>query len=235
MLRIKAPDVHWAQWVWNKAIPKRVSVAMWKALSGSLSVDSSIRKVGIAIASKCNCCLVGHDKNTDHVLSTGDFADEVWKKLSHYLGLQWRSKQGWWERVQLWCARAKRSTQLGCLLGMLPCLITWRLWVRRCRARMEGKNETVQEVVTSIKFWLQQMAYSIKKVRALSSHDARILSDLDIPCVMPRQRQTRMITWRRPRAGRVKLNVDGCSFGNPNPSGRGGVIRDEFGKVRGGY
>ncbi|CAI9774663.1 unnamed protein product [Fraxinus pennsylvanica] len=101
MLSIKAPDVHWAQWVWNKAIPKRVSVVMWKALSGSLSVDSSIRKVGIAIASKCNCCLVGHEENTDHVLSTGDFADEVWKKLSHYLGLQWRSKQGWWERVPL--------------------------------------------------------------------------------------------------------------------------------------
>ncbi|CAI9759426.1 unnamed protein product [Fraxinus pennsylvanica] len=48
MLRIKVPEVHWAKWAKNKAIPKRVSLAMWKALSGNLSVDSRIRKVVIS-------------------------------------------------------------------------------------------------------------------------------------------------------------------------------------------
>ncbi|CAI9777520.1 unnamed protein product [Fraxinus pennsylvanica] len=51
---------------------------------------------------------------------------------------------------------------------------------------MEGRYESVEEAVTSIKFWLQQMASSINKVNVLPSHDARILSDLDIPCVMQR-------------------------------------------------
>ncbi|CAI9757448.1 unnamed protein product [Fraxinus pennsylvanica] len=115
---------------------------------------------------------------------------------------------------------------------------------------MEGKYESVEEAVTTIKFWLQQMASSINtvkvlsshdklqqvassinKVKVLSSHDARILSYSDFPCVMGRQRQTRMIIWRNPISSRGKLNVDGCSFGNPSLSGCRGVIRDEFGKV----
>ncbi|CAI9757469.1 unnamed protein product [Fraxinus pennsylvanica] len=100
---------------------------------------------------------------------------------------------------------------------------------------MEGKYESVEEAITTIKFWLQQMASSINKVKVLSSHDARILSNLNIPCVMGWQRQTRMITWRKPISGRVKLNVNGCSFWKPGPSGCGGVIRDEFGMVMAGF
>ena len=35
------------------------------------------------------------------------------------------------------------------------------------------------------------------------------------------------VTWKHPKQGWVKLNIDGCSLGNPGPSGAGGIIRDE--------
>lgn len=70
---------------------------------------------------------------------------------------------------------------------------------------------------------------------AISSHKARILTDLDIPCVMQWPRQARRITWRKSIVGTVKLNLDGCSFGNPSPFGSGGVTRDEFGKFMTGF
>ncbi|XP_040987687.1 uncharacterized protein LOC121235407 [Juglans microcarpa x Juglans regia] len=36
----------------------------------------------------------------------------------------------------------------------------------------------------------------------------------------------KLVSWVRTRHGRVKLNVDGCSLGNPRSLGTGGIIRD---------
>ncbi|CAI9784431.1 unnamed protein product [Fraxinus pennsylvanica] len=66
---------------------------MWKALSGSLSVDQRIKSVGISLASKCDCCSTGHEENASHVLSSGDFADKVWRKVGALVGVCWRTKQ----------------------------------------------------------------------------------------------------------------------------------------------
>lgn len=97
----------------------------WKALSGCLIDDERIQQVGVAMVSRCNCCLVGHEENSDHILSTVEFVDEVWRRLSSSLGIRWRSKQAWWDRINIWWACARRSSRLGCLQGLLPCLVTW--------------------------------------------------------------------------------------------------------------
>ena len=102
MLRIRAPKVEWAHWVWHKALPKRASVVMWKALSRSLSVDERIRQVGIAMASRCDCCSVGNEETANHVLSAGSFADEVWRRTSFALGVRWHERQAWWDRINIW-------------------------------------------------------------------------------------------------------------------------------------
>ncbi|XP_009774155.1 uncharacterized protein LOC107768948 [Nicotiana tabacum] len=38
-----------------------------------------------------------------------------------------------------------------------------------------------------------------------------------------------IVYWQKPHVGWVKLNVDGCSKGNPSPAGGGGLIRDHHG------
>nr|XP_027109237.1 uncharacterized protein LOC113729105 [Coffea arabica] len=40
-----------------------------------------------------------------------------------------------------------------------------------------------------------------------------------------------IVRWLRPPSGVLKLNIDGCSKGNPGVSGGGGVIRDSGGKL----
>ncbi|XP_022867657.1 uncharacterized protein LOC111387334 [Olea europaea var. sylvestris] len=154
VIRIRSSTVKRAKWVWHNTLPKRALVVIWKAMSGSLTVDERIRQVGVAMVSRCNCCTTGHDEDANHVLSSREFVDEVWRKLSSKLGVRWREKQAWWDRINFWWARAKRSSQLRCLLGLIPCLVTWRLWIQRCRARMEEVYELVEDVVSSINFWL---------------------------------------------------------------------------------
>lgn len=39
------------------------------------------------------------------------------------------------------------------------------------------------------------------------------------------------IKWLTPKPGFIKLNIDGCSKGNPGPSGAGGIIRNEQGQM----
>ncbi|CAI9783764.1 unnamed protein product [Fraxinus pennsylvanica] len=42
----------WHEWIWHPTLPKKISLNMWLAMKGGLSVDDSIRKVGIPIVSK---------------------------------------------------------------------------------------------------------------------------------------------------------------------------------------
>lgn len=37
--------------------------------------------------------------------------------------------------------------------------------------------------------------------------------------------------WVRPSSGRLKLNVNGCSKGNPGPSGGSRILRDHCGHL----
>lgn len=231
VIRIKSSTVKRAKWVWHNTLPKRASVVIWKAMSGSLTVDERIRQVGVAMVSRCNCCTTGHDEDANHVLSSGEFADEVWRKLSSKLGVRWQEKQAWWDRINIWWARAKRSSQLRCLLGLIPCLVTWRLWIQRCRARMEEVYEPVEDVVSSINFWLQHLAKNITKTRILTREEENILKDMGIPCVVSTRSPVHLVTWKKPMAGRVKINVDGSSLGNPGQVGGGGVIRNDKGMV----
>lgn len=44
-----------------------------------------------------------------------------------------------------------------------------------------------------------------------------------------------LVRWEFPALGKLKLNTDGCSLGNPGISGGGGVLRDSSGAVLFGY
>ncbi|CAI9780944.1 unnamed protein product [Fraxinus pennsylvanica] len=197
-LRARSPQTSWAKWVWHSTIPKRMSVSMWKALFGALSVDCRVHQMGVALASRCDCCLMGNEETISHVLSTGDVANEVWRKVSVVLGIRWRSKQNWYDRINLWWARASKQSRVGCLHGLLPTILTWRLWMRHCKDRMEGNHETVEEIFRLIKFWLQYVSANLKKVRALLQSEELLLKNLDISLVVSLERHFRVIKWTKP-------------------------------------
>lgn len=81
--------------------------------------------------------------------------------VSAEVGVPFLAQQSWKERVQTWFNRVTRRSQLGTLMGLVPCVVVWRLWRRHCVARMKGCFETVMEIWGSIKHW----------VRMLSSND----------------------------------------------------------------
>lgn len=230
MVRIKMPRILWAEWVWHSCLPKFMAVTMWKGLNNALSVDDRIRKVGLPIVSRCNCSVQGSYEDLSHALAEGKFARLIWMKCASQLGMSIRGGS-WREIIAGWFNRAKKSTKMGNLMGLLPSIITWRLWTRRCKARMDGIEESVDIVWRSIKYWVAKNGEKLKVGNILTRRDEMILNELGIPSQASNQKQLQIVRWCRPSAGRYKINSDGSSRGNPGSTGAGGLIQDSNGNL----
>lgn len=78
-VRVRAPESCWSTWIRHNFIPQKASIMMWKALHDYLSVDDHIRRVGIPLVSRCDCCQEGGYEDLNHVLFAGEFATTIWK------------------------------------------------------------------------------------------------------------------------------------------------------------
>ncbi|CAI9756903.1 unnamed protein product [Fraxinus pennsylvanica] len=204
---------------------------IWKAKFNCLSVDSRMRSTGVALASRCDCCDTRQVETLDNVLNSGNIAKIVWKWASLALGVHYLEAQLWWTRVNRWFTRAKKVSQRVILIGLLPSLITWKLWGRRCKARMEGNRESAEEVWFAIKAWLRLLVEDIVKVSKLSNTNHEFLKALELLVVSKLSKPTLFVSWRKATAGWVKLNVYGSSVGYLGPYGGGRVIRDHCGNL----
>ena len=77
-IRIQGSSMEWHPWMWHKLLPLKISVLMWKAWNMALSVDDHLRRIGIPIVSRCDCCDEGKYEDQNHVLFEGEFATKIW-------------------------------------------------------------------------------------------------------------------------------------------------------------
>ncbi|XP_042956358.1 uncharacterized protein LOC122292186 [Carya illinoinensis] len=230
-IRVRASPLDWADWIWHKNLPKKVSIMMWKAHHNCLSVDAKIKNVGVPLASKCHCCSRGRMEDLNHVLCTGEVARQVWRMAAIQLGVHMGVFQTWHEQVNFWFRRAKKSSQVRIIFGILPSIVSWKLWEWRCKARYDGKVSKVEVVWQAITFWLRRIMHLFMRVSNISTHDIAILNRLEIPILAPKPKKVRVVRWSRPLYDWVKLNTDGSSLGNSGLAGAGGVIHDHCGKL----
>ncbi|KAF5452775.1 hypothetical protein F2P56_027742 [Juglans regia] len=234
-IRIQAPPLNWASWIWHSSIPKKISIMMWKASNNCLSVDAKVQMAGIPMVSKCNCCVFGNMEDLNHVLCTGDFARQLWRMAAVQLGVHMGAFRTWNDQIDFWFRRAGKSSQVKTIFGLIPSIVSWKLWERRCKARFDGHLDTIETVWSAIKSWICRIMHLNQNYMRLHSHDIAILKSLDIPAWIPRAKKITVVKWNPPQRDRVKLNTDGSSLGNPGSAGAGGVIRDDNGKMCAGY
>jgi hypothetical protein len=108
-LRISVPKHQWTNWIWYSTLPKKISIVVWKAMTNSLSVDDHIRRIGISLASKCECYPQGDFEDLDHVLYSGKIAAKLWQICSSFLGIPYVATRSWLVTVEAWFGRTKKS------------------------------------------------------------------------------------------------------------------------------
>ncbi|CAI9774048.1 unnamed protein product [Fraxinus pennsylvanica] len=139
---LNSGDIAKTVWKWASLA---LGVHYLEAQSWWTRVNRWVRSTGIALVLRCDCCDKEQVETLDHVLNSGDIAKAVWKWASMALGVHYLEAQSWWTRVNRWFTCAKYVSQREILIGLLPSLITWKLWGRRCKARMEGNREYAEE------------------------------------------------------------------------------------------
>ncbi|KAK4859764.1 hypothetical protein QYF36_011330 [Acer negundo] len=86
IIRRRGSICPWNKWLWHKHVPKKMSFVCWRARKEALPVDDLIQKLGVSIASKCNCCSCPQAENIDHVLCDGEVARRVWEYFAAIFG-----------------------------------------------------------------------------------------------------------------------------------------------------
>ncbi|KAK2641265.1 hypothetical protein Ddye_023028 [Dipteronia dyeriana] len=224
--REKRDQLPWHEWFWNKSLPKKVSMCNWRAWFQSLATDERVQNKGISLATACDCCVPKARESIDHVLVKSQIASRVWEFASRLLKVPCLMFNTWKAKISAWLICAKKSSLVGNLIGLLPSIITWCLWTRRCKVRMEELKISAIKVWTSMKMWLKKMAADLKVHRQLYKQDLDLLYELNLEMLRLVTRKCRLVTWSRPLSGWIKLNCDGSCRNNPGSSGGGGILRD---------
>ncbi|KAK2647950.1 hypothetical protein Ddye_015439 [Dipteronia dyeriana] len=204
----------------------------WRARFKSLATYEMVQNKGISLASACDCCVPKARESIDHVLVTSQIGFRVWEFASRLLKVSCLMFNTWKTIISAWLICAKKSSLVGNHIGLLPSIITWCLWTRRCKERIEGQKINTMEVWTSVKMWLKKMAGDLKEHRQLNKQDLDLLNELNLEMSRLVSRKCQLVTWSRPPSGWIKLNCDGSCRNNPGSSRGGGILRDMDGNFK---
>ena len=107
--------------IWDRRLPCKVSIFMWKLFNEYLPFPETLRKTGFQLPSKCFFCPSKETRN--HVLSDCRFASAIWGFYSHALNLPGFSSNGILMRLQHWWSNASLNSVKGLLLIILSSVI----------------------------------------------------------------------------------------------------------------
>ncbi|XP_058111572.1 uncharacterized protein LOC131254888 [Magnolia sinica] len=134
---------------------------------------------------------------------------------------------------------------------ILPCFINWELWKARNSVTLDNVNPSLPKIIAQIYWWskcvsshgsgahssptspgIQAPSYNQDPSNANGRPQPPNVAHLQSnrPARSPLSYAgVEVVRWSQPRAGWVKINVDGSALGNPRLSGGAGVCRGERG------
>ena len=215
--------------LWNKRIPLKVSVFMWRLLNCILPFPDILQRLGFNLPSKCPYC-----ESTDtlaHWFVECSLATQVWGKLEQLLDIRAPSHHDIILKLQAWWSNISGKSAMAKLSHIVPLFVCWELWKARNRAIFDATTPSATHVVRQILRLIHLVALAHPLSLACMDDD-RLLKRGVVPFLKKaKSMQVLSLAWAPPPASYVKLNIDGSSSGNPGNSSGEGIIRDQHGHV----
>ncbi|KAL2453406.1 RNase H domain-containing protein [Abeliophyllum distichum] len=147
------------------------------------------KRLGIQLASKCQCC--DKDETINHVFLNGKCSKEVWDHFCLRLCIPFMKCSHPRSMFMIWITN--KHARPGSLFAAVPLLIFWFLW----NGRNKSKYNDVKLKATRIIERLHYMLESLLKAGILSQAARKMPSPV-------------AVTWRKPKDGWIKLNTYGA-------------------------
>ncbi|OIS97451.1 putative ribonuclease h protein [Nicotiana attenuata] len=167
-------------------------------------------------------------ETTNHLFCDGEVALKVWKYFQDACGLSINSVGGIRAKFIRWWLIKPQNKVHDMILQCLPSIICWEIWKYRYTYKYEGIRSSIHRIIGQITYLMQLLLSTEFPSLPFMSSFLRICQLVDI--IKP-QLHILPVRWNKPSVGEFKLNVDGCSKGNPGNAGCGGVLRDHLGRL----
>ncbi|OVA06386.1 Ribonuclease H domain [Macleaya cordata] len=228
--REKFSKIHWSKLIWRKCIHLSRSANIWKILSGCCTTDKRLQDRGINITSRCFLCLKNIEDDT-HLFWICPFAATIWSWIHELFGFQWNLHVQNFETVT-----AHATTRSAAIRDLWAAAITnvlTEIWHHRNSCIFNNILASSRRVKSKILANFFECSILMKITMHNRVEDLMIFKNLQINLRPAKPTRVLQCFWSLPDLDQLRIGCDGCSKGNPDPSGAGVILRDHTGNTIG--
>lgn len=196
-------------WIWHLKVPAKLQGFLWTCMHGKLLTNQHRKLRGLTDNDSCPKCDSGTE-DLKHLFFDCSTSANIWSRLPNIQVLTTGELEDWRNWLKL-NTRNSRGNSGSFSSSVLTLVTLWNIWIMRNKKVFDNIDPNPVTVYTKcLQFASEIIELSTVKFGPIS-------------------RTTKLISWNFPGAGKLKLNTDGSSRGNPGPAGYGGVFREERG------
>jgi hypothetical protein len=197
------------QWIWQLRLPTNIQFFIWQLVHDSIPTRATLHHRHVCSNNICPRCLTSAE-TVEHCLFLCDDSKSVWNRCGLHDILYTLPNST--DRLA-WCKT------MGKQYGNITFIIIWYNWCARNDFVFNQYRESVDTSIAKIHSLVLACAAAFNKPNSLDQSNT----------------SQRRVSWSRPAAGIMCLNVDGSLLNETNKAGYGGLLRDNHGNFIWGY
>ncbi|OVA08054.1 Reverse transcriptase zinc-binding domain [Macleaya cordata] len=215
-------------WTGDPANKKRITKAWHKICcpkdeGGCCATDKRLQDRGINIASRCSLCLKNIEDDT-HLFWICPFAANIWSWIHELFGFQWNSHVQNFETVTDHATTRSAAIRDIWVAAITNVLI--EIWHHRNSCIFNNIPASSRRVKSKVLANFYECSILMKSIMHNRVEDLMIFKNLQINPRPAKPIRVLQCFWSLPDLDQLKIGCDGCSRGNPGPSGAGVILRD---------
>ncbi|XP_051152688.1 uncharacterized protein LOC127266470 [Andrographis paniculata] len=147
-IRCTAPRSLLFKKIWNPFLTPTMSVFLWRLLLNKIPLDVYLHKLGISLASKCQCCK--GVESIENLFLTGVQSSMVWRYFYTIFTTSPTNTTSIRQLLLYWILSCSKSHTMH-IRTILPMLILWFIWGERNDAKHRATNFSSDRIIAKVK------------------------------------------------------------------------------------